>query len=108
MWLSYVRLRATTSYLPPTTYHLIQRRHTPAEGLDVLPDLRVIAARVFIGFRARGRMQVLLQVAQRGGEVVHVVRQQPSVAQFRECRRIDREQKLGDVSRLRERVQLHI
>ena len=47
-----------------TSEGLVQRSHPPPKGLDVLPQLFVIAASFFVDRGAGGEVQILLQIAQ--------------------------------------------
>ena len=55
-----------------------------------------------------GELQVGLQIAQRRREILQVIGEQAAIAQLVDRRRVDGEQQLGDVARLREREHPHV
>src|ERR1051325_10012004 len=87
---------------------LVERRDTTPERLHVFDDAFVVFAGFVVYGAGRGERQVRLQVAERRGEIVQVIRHQAAVAELVRRGRIDREQELGDVARLRERVHFHV
>ena len=63
---------------------LVKSRDAAAERLHVLPDLLVFFAGFLVHVAHAGELQVGLQVAERGGDVVQVVGEEPAVAQLAE------------------------
>ena len=53
-------------------------------------------------------LQIRLQIAQRAGHVVQVIREQSAIAQLAQRRRRQRQQQLGDVARLRKRAHVDV
>src|SRR5438046_948147 len=74
----------------------VQRRHTSPERLDVLPDLRVFLPLLVVERAGGGReLEIFLQIAERGREVLEVIREQAAVAQLVGRGWIDGQQELG-------------
>src|SRR5258707_1944235 len=87
---------------------LVERRHPLPQRLDVLPDPLAILP-VLVVLRPRwDQPQICLQIAERAGEILEVIGEQTAVAQLADRRRIDRDQHVGDVARLRGRMHLHV
>ena len=88
----------------------VERRDSAPERLDVLPHLLVFLPLILVAIARSGlrQLQVFLEVAQRGGEVVHVIREQPAIAELADRVWADRQQQIGDGSRLRKRAPLHV
>ena len=87
---------------------LVEPRHAAAKCLDVLPDLLVLFPCVFGRLTHAGQLEVGLQIAQRGADVVQVIGQQAAVPQLAEGRWRDGQQQFGDVARLRKRAHVHV
>ena len=67
-----------------------------------------VCVRVLVHLAEARQFQVRLQIAQRAGDVVQVIRQQAAIAQLAQRRRRRRQQQLGDVACLRERPHVHV
>src|SRR5258708_23445348 len=99
---------------------LVEAGAPAAQGLAVSPDLRGSGGRLrgavpAVGGRldvlrgiARHEPQICFEILQRRRKILHVVREQAAIAQFGECRRIDREEQIGNRARLRERAHAHV
>ena len=78
----------------------------------MLPKLGIDVATFSVGFAspvdARSKTQILFEITQRSREVLQVVREQPTIAQFGGCRRIHCQQEIGDEACLRERPHSHV
>src|SRR5258708_545375 len=87
---------------------LVQRRHASPERFDVLPDLCVVLAVVFVERGGSGQLEIGLQIPQRARKILEIVGEQSAISQLVDGRRIDGTQQFGDVERLRKRAHLHV
>src|SRR4051812_10919488 len=74
----------------------VQRGDATPERFHMLPYLRVLFARVLVHVAHARQLQVGLQIPQRAGDIVEVVRQQSTIAQLTDRRRVQRQQHLRD------------
>src|SRR5262245_49308168 len=70
----------------------VQAGDPAAQGLHVLPDLKVFGPCFLVHLPHARKLEVGLQVAQRARDVVQVVGKQPAVAQFAQRRGRDRQE----------------
>src|SRR5215470_14906157 len=93
-----------TNHKSQITNGSVQRGNPAPQRLDVLPDLVVLLARFLVHLAHARELQIRLQIAKRAGDIVEMVGQQTAIAQLAQRRWRERDEQLGDGSRLRKRA----